>query len=139
MGERNWQVSEELFPAGKNNMVRRQHRKGPAPGAPARDEHTTGLCDERLAFGDARIAGFKLPDIVFPIGKYSRQTQGRASAIGQFPGMTGDLLPAFFGLELANLSLHLARIVEQLKLRLKIQCIRPEELDTLVKGVSDRG
>ena len=74
MREPGWQVGEELFPAGKDDVVRRQYRKGPAPGAPARDEHTTGLCDERLAFGDARIAGCKLADIVIPIGKYSRQT-----------------------------------------------------------------
>ena len=31
MRERGWQVGEELFPAGKNNVVRRQHRKGPPP------------------------------------------------------------------------------------------------------------
>ncbi len=75
--KRGGQIGHQLFAPRDDDMMRRQHGQRPSAGAAARHQHAAGLRDERVAFGDAGVAAFKLVNVIM----FVRETNGQAKRV----------------------------------------------------------
>ena len=77
--KRGGQVGQQLFAPREDDVMRRQHGQRASARAAVRHQHAAGLRDERVAFGDADVAGFKFVNVVI----FVRETNGQVKRVGQ--------------------------------------------------------
>ena len=126
--KRGGQVGHKLFAARDDDVMRWQNGQRASAGAAAGHHHAAGLGDERVAFGDARVALLHFLNVVAPVGERHRQAERFAGEVGQFAAMTGDALPFLRVTQFDERGFQFIAAGEQLKIRFQVGGVFGEQI-----------
>ena len=99
--------------------MRREHGQRASACASICHQHAAGLRDERVAFGNARVATFEFVNVVIFIRETNRQSERDGNEIRQFAAMGCNALPIFRGGYFGKRGFQFIAAGKQLKIRLQ--------------------